>query len=270
MVLVVRCLICQKELPYSQSDSSELIKHVQTEHPLASQKPRKSLEKTHERSLKAKEDLKALKQNSASLNSLIDREIQTDLAWSHFVKMEAGKSTSLPHSPKENSFKLPVMNKPPLKHQRVEKEGKHPAEHDCPIQEIIDDSHIRSATKVQQPNSKREVNRAENQTKDTQKRRHRRFYKTSIERWRPVGDEKIHCPRCQAYKRPVVRTHTERVTESSFASSLIMTCWPLCFSPCLFPEPTHENLHCRVCDYHLGVYDHKRKVVSSNPELSKA
>lgn len=96
-----------------------------------------------------------------------------------------------------------------------------------------------------------------------------KFYKTSIEKWRPVGDAKIHCPRCQSHKRPIVLTHTERVTESSFVSMLIMTCWPLCFAPCLFPEPTHENLHCPVCRFHLGIYDHQQKIVLCNPKLSR-
>jgi LITAF-like zinc ribbon domain len=106
-------------------------------------------------------------------------------------------------------------------------------------------------------------------TKEETPENHRRptCFKTTIEKWRPVGDEKIHCPRCESFKRPIVRTHTERVTQSSLKSTLMMTCWPLCFAPCLFPPPTHEKLCCRVCNFYFGIYDHKNQKVLVNPEL---
>lgn len=99
------------------------------------------------------------------------------------------------------------------------------------------------------------------------KRHSRKFYKTSIERWKPVGDEKINCPRCFAFKRPTVRTQRQHVTDSSVVSSFFMTCWPLCFSPCYLPTPKYENLFCPVCNYHLGIFDHQKKIVISNPNL---
>jgi hypothetical protein len=99
------------------------------------------------------------------------------------------------------------------------------------------------------------------------KRHSKKFYKTSIERWRPVADEKINCPRCFAFKRPTVRTQRQNVTDSSVVSSFLMTCWPLCFSPCYLPTPKYENLFCPVCNYHLGIFDHQRKIVISNPNL---
>lgn len=99
------------------------------------------------------------------------------------------------------------------------------------------------------------------------KRYPKKFYKTSIERWKPVGDEKINCPRCFAFKRPTVRTQRQHVTDSSVVSSFLMTCWPLCFSPCYLPTPKYENLFCPVCNYHLGIFDHQKKIVISNPNL---
>lgn len=94
-----------------------------------------------------------------------------------------------------------------------------------------------------------------------------KYYKTSIERWRPVGDEKIHCPRCHSFKRPTIRTVRHHVTKSSITSTFLMACWPLCLSPCYLPAPSFENLHCPVCNFHLGIFDHQKKTVISNPKI---
>lgn len=99
------------------------------------------------------------------------------------------------------------------------------------------------------------------------KKQSKKFYKTSIEKWRPVGDNKISCPRCQSLRRPTVRTQRQHITNSSLVSTFLMSCWPLCFSPCYLPEPKYENLYCPVCNYHLGVFDHQNKTVRSNPNL---
>lgn len=85
MVLVVKCLICDKELKYSNSDPSELIEHVTVEHPLG-QRSKKSMQKQEESREKASNDLKhSLKRNSVSLRSLIDREVQTEVDWKYFT-----------------------------------------------------------------------------------------------------------------------------------------------------------------------------------------
>lgn len=79
---------------------------------------------------------------------------------------------------------------------------------------------------------------------------------------------KIHCPRCQAYKRPVVKASKEHVTQSSIASAFFMACLPLYCSPCCFlPQPTFEVLRCSICDFEFGIYDHKKKMVFPNPHL---
>jgi BED zinc finger len=90
MVLVVKCLICNKELNYTHSDPSELIQHVKTEHPLVGAKERKSEQSRRESKEKAANDLKhSLKRNSDSLRSLIDKEIQTEIDWKYFQKMSS-------------------------------------------------------------------------------------------------------------------------------------------------------------------------------------
>lgn len=295
MVLVVKCLICHKELPYTQTDPSELINHVRTEHPLASHRSRKSVKEIQSRKARAQNDLQNLKRNSASLKSLIDKEIQTEFVWDHFIKMNkqnelkslSSSSTEAVESSNKH-FNATVLNKPPPKPPRKFSPARP-----------IDDNVIRTHDKTPPPKpprtfthvipeeetnhkiqmnigkharvqykSKQEVEPSSlSHQQERKERKHRKFYKTSIEKWKPIGDEKIHCPRCRSHKRPIVRTQTERVTQSSFASTLVMTCWPLCFSQCLFPEPIQENLHCPVCNYHLGVYDHTKNVALPNPEI---
>lgn len=96
------------------------------------------------------------------------------------------------------------------------------------------------------------------------------YYKTSIEKWRPVGDKKIHCPRCQAFKRPIVKVQKEKTTESSFLSAFMAACFPLYCSPCcVLPAPKFEYLHCPICDFHLGIYDHVKNIITSNPHVEQ-
>ncbi|XP_037050673.1 uncharacterized protein LOC119084701 [Bradysia coprophila] len=86
----------------------------------------------------------------------------------------------------------------------------------------------------------------------------RRFYKTSVETWKP-GRDKILCPKCDAIVRPIIRRSADRVSHSSVGAALIMTCWPFCFFPFLFPAPVQENLHCSICGYYFGSYDYQNQ-----------
>lgn len=288
MVLVVKCLICNKELTYLQSDPSELVAHVRLEHPSVNQRTRKSTTKHNEARAKAAHDIEqSLSRNSESLQSLIDREVQTDIIWSHFEKMNQQVST--PRSSKDSaSGSTNVITKtPPLSPRQT---ASSPARLSDERKKIDDKTPLKKVpvTTTDQQKTRRSSQEKiqmrigndakvlftsknpSNQTladESKPERKRVKFYKTSIERWQPVGDEKIHCPRCQSHKRPIIRTHTERVTESSFLSTLLMTCWPFCLAPCLFPEPTHEKLHCPVCNFHLGIYDHQKKIVMPNPEI---
>lgn len=92
-------------------------------------------------------------------------------------------------------------------------------------------------------------------------------YKTSIEKWRP-GGSKIICPNCGIKKRPIIKSHTSRVANTALGASLLLTCWPFCFSPCMFPPPREECLHCAVCNYYLGMYDHRKEVITPNPDVT--
>lgn len=68
MVLVVKCLICQKELTYSQSNPVELIQHMKFEHPLA-RKSKQTVGKDIESSLGV---------NAEKLKELVDKSVQTE------------------------------------------------------------------------------------------------------------------------------------------------------------------------------------------------
>lgn len=289
MVLVVRCLICGKELPYTQSDPSELINHVKTEHPLADKRSRTTRQESPRKNVE-KDLRQSLDLNSEAFKKLIDKEIQTEVRWKDLFKMSRDNSPkvtpqssdsrrrrsssndsvlvtqrqSLPTKTHSSPAKItdnkgrfseltPLKSKPPNDSARIKNLGKDVKV----LYEKKPGEGQQKRSSGDQPSSNRKI------------RNTARFYKTSIEKWRPVGDEKIHCPRCQSFKRPIVRTHRERTTESSFLSTIFMTCWPCCLSPCIFPEPTHENLHCPVCNYHLGIFDHVLKVVKSNPEIAE-
>lgn len=65
MVLVVKCLICQKELTYSQSNPVELIQHMKFKHPLAS-KPKQTVGKS------------SFGVNTENLKEFIDKSVQTE------------------------------------------------------------------------------------------------------------------------------------------------------------------------------------------------
>jgi hypothetical protein len=95
-----------------------------------------------------------------------------------------------------------------------------------------------------------------------------KYYKTSIEKWRP-GGAKIICANCGAKGRPVVKSRTSRQTSSALGASLILTCWPFCLAPCLFSAPKEECLHCATCNFYLGTYDHQRAVIKPNMDVFK-
>lgn len=297
MVLVVRCLICGRELPYSQSDPSELIQHVKTAHPLADKRSRTTHDSPKK---KVEKDLRqSLDLNSEAFRKLIDKEIQTEVRWNDLFKMSRADSPnvtprssdsrrrsssndsvlvtqrlSLPTKTNSSPAKItdnkarfseltPLKSKPPGESARIKNLGKDV--------KVLYEKKPGEDQKQRLSEDQQQKAGGDQPTSSGRKRSNHsaRFYKTSIEKWQPVGDEKIHCPRCRSFKRPIVRTHRERTTESSFLSTIFMTCWPCCLSPCLFPEPSHENLHCPVCNYPLGVFDHVLKVVKSNPNIEE-
>lgn len=266
MVLIVKCLICNKELTYTQDDPKDLITHMKREHPLVQGRKKHSEDQDFREKVK-KDWRQSLEFNAEILNSLIDKEVQTEVDWNYFVKMSDTQQNkrSSKSSTKTQDTVIEILSPPKSSSApaKLSLDQKYAGER-IPLKN--------SSTSTSKSKNDRFQNEAieMNTVRDGQKLREKRnkFYKTSIEKWRPVGNEKIHCPRCESHKRPIVRTHTERVTQSSIASSLLLTCWPICFAPCFFPEPTRENLHCPVCNYYLGVYDHRAKKVLSNPNLA--
>lgn len=100
----------------------------------------------------------------------------------------------------------------------------------------------------------------------TNKSGRKRLYKTSIEKWRP-GVGLIFCPKCGKKRRPIVKSHTEKISTSTFGAACILTCWPFCFFPCLFPSPAKEYLHCPVCDNFLGLYEKEKNCIRPNRQF---
>ncbi|XP_058122455.1 uncharacterized protein LOC131293347 [Anopheles ziemanni] len=82
-------------------------------------------------------------------------------------------------------------------------------------------------------------------------------YKTTVAEWHPARF-RVHCRNCNGRFFPTVRMATSRVSHSAFAAACVLSCWPLCFLPCLFNRPTKHHLHCANCHAYLGLYDARR------------
>ncbi|KAG5674852.1 hypothetical protein PVAND_004797 [Polypedilum vanderplanki] len=244
MTLVLKCLICHEEIEYSKHNPTELVKHMKTAHPREKNKQvlRESIEKVD----KAIEV--CLGENQKTFYKVIAKEIQTDIAMCDMANISTCKCDDALNTKVETS--------------------------DDEITEIyVNKQKKTSSTILSKPEKRVDLKSTKNKNPEKEKllkhKRPMKFYKTSIEHWRPIGDAKIHCPRCQSHKRPVIRSQKQHVTSSSIASSFLMACWPLCSSPCFLPEPKYENLHCPVCNFHLGIFDHQKKTVSSNPHIGE-
>ncbi|CRL00936.1 CLUMA_CG014701, isoform A [Clunio marinus] len=260
MVLVLRCLICHKELEYTKLDPSELAIHMKNEHSIIRDSDNlqdnlymnRSTEKLYE----------SFNKNFRNMNgqTIIHKNIKTENNRKYFRE-----------SP-ENSLEIENQTSKATRESNQNDELKA-------IKNVDDDklnllSHVQSNMKperkkvTEKPTAKSQYNPISNKKRS---KKHSKLYETSVVKWQSFGDEKFHCPRCLSYKRPVVVTDTEKSTQSSFVATLWMTCWPLCLSTSLLQEPMYENLHCSLCNYQFGIYDHKRKIVtSSNRENTKA
>jgi len=84
MVLVVKCLICQKELTYSQSNPVELIEHMKLDHPFT-RKSKQSVKKAAD-----KEAESSFAANSKVLKSIIDKSVQTENSDNIELEMASG------------------------------------------------------------------------------------------------------------------------------------------------------------------------------------
>ncbi|SPP72872.1 uncharacterized protein LOC117582235 [Drosophila guanche] len=94
----------------------------------------------------------------------------------------------------------------------------------------------------------------------------RQCYRASIERWIPV-DGCLYCPSCGTSRRPVVKSRTEVITSTGCAASCVISCWPLCFLPCLVPPENREYLYCSNCKTFLGIYDREKNCVKPSKEF---
>uniref|UniRef100_A0A6P4E3U5 Uncharacterized protein LOC108037790 n=1 Tax=Drosophila rhopaloa TaxID=1041015 RepID=A0A6P4E3U5_DRORH len=50
-------------------------------------------------------------------------------------------------------------------------------------------------------------------------------------------------------------------------ASCVVTCWPLCFLPCLLPSDNREYLYCPHCRTFLGIYDRDNNCVKPSKEF---
>lgn len=98
MVLVVKCLICHKELEYSQEDPSELKRHLQIEHPSLNKSARE-VDKKQEVTKIRRAD-KAVGVNFVEISNSIRRPLknqscQTEIAMNNFQNKSDGKMNKI-------------------------------------------------------------------------------------------------------------------------------------------------------------------------------
>lgn len=90
MVLVVKCLICQKELTYTKGNPSPLVAHVKFDHPNLNQK--KTLSEVNKKETFDKAVEASLGKNSKNIFTLINKSAQTD---EKYFKMSNGNFLKL-------------------------------------------------------------------------------------------------------------------------------------------------------------------------------
>lgn len=89
------------------------------------------------------------------------------------------------------------------------------------------------------------------------------LYRTSIEKWRPSNGT-IYCPKCGCNKRPLIKTRVGRFTYGKCSTCCLLSCWPFCFVPWLFPMRNQEYLYCVNCKTFLGLYDQNLNCIKPN------
>ncbi|KAH8400927.1 hypothetical protein KR009_001826, partial [Drosophila setifemur] len=103
-------------------------------------------------------------------------------------------------------------------------------------------------------------------SRSQKEQRHRKqCYKASIERWAPT-EGLIFCPSCGCSRRPMVKAASELVNTGCCAACVI-SCWPLCFLPCLLSPENREYLYCSNCRCFLGIYDRDTNCVKPSREF---
>jgi hypothetical protein len=69
--------------------------------------------------------------------------------------------------------------------------------------------------------------------------------------------EKLHCMNCEAFKRPILKSHAKSVAAKS---SLLATIWTTCCDACIAQTP-YQDLFCTDCVAQVGVFNPEKQQV---------
>ncbi|XP_055543755.1 uncharacterized protein LOC129729269 [Wyeomyia smithii] len=253
----VKCVICEAVLDYHREDTSNLIQHLRDYH-------RNNGFKREAKQEPVEEDSAEIKQESAEI----------------LLEMES----------------LPVM-------MELGTADDHPNHHSCTVRDVIEkavgsqevsvvDKAVGSSSSLSSSDEREPLLSSSRENlgkkvitippgngrrkKILYKRVYRprnalrthwkALYRTTLNNWRP-GGLKITCPVCGKNRYPVIQSHHEHNSKSSWLVSILACCWPFCCLPCCFPKPKREFLHCSVCDAYLAMYDYDRDCIQPNFEL---
>lgn len=93
----------------------------------------------------------------------------------------------------------------------------------------------------------------------------RKCYRASIERW-ALAEGRIFCPCCATSRRPLIKAATE-ISNNGCCAAWVVSCWPLCFLPCLMSADNNEYLYCANCRAFLGIYNREKSCVQPSKEF---
>ncbi|KAM7343552.1 uncharacterized protein ACRADG_010546 [Cochliomyia hominivorax] len=249
---LVRCLKCGKILKCSRYDTAALLEHIHTDHPEVDIIDTDTKQKRHSPTESTKFPPKSNRYSSAQKNKSREYSMPND----EIEKYECSDDECNLEESNRSSHRREDVDRT---HYSINTEilDKYPEIRECeycphnPNAQVVytrryklNTPSIVSKTVLQRPFQ-------------------RSLYYTSIEKWSPVNGT-IHCPKCGCNKRPLIKTRAERFTYSECGTCCLLSCWPFCFLPFLWPTRNFEYLYCANCKTFLGLYDHSTNCIKPN------
>ncbi|KAH8233076.1 hypothetical protein KR026_003880 [Drosophila bipectinata] len=235
----LRCLHCMKKIHCSRYDSNGIIRHIEEDHPEIMELGGEKIKNLHK--LAAEHGISEERLSQISKMTGLSESQMADEAEKYMAKKKASssdkakKANSSETGKKANSATYSVTGSgDPKSDDRSQTSFKE-------ISPGVETSDL--------PLDKVRLNR----------------YKTTINRWTPT-DGFIFCPRCGCCRRPLVKSSSEMVS-TGCCVACIVSCWPLCFLPCLLSPDNREYLYCSNCRAFLGLYDRETNCVKPSREF---
>ncbi|XP_033154553.1 uncharacterized protein LOC117137288 [Drosophila mauritiana] len=216
----LRCLHCMKVIRCSRYDTSELVRHIEQDHPEIYAVTTDKIKNLHKLAADhgiSEERLSKISKMTGLSESQMAEKAEKYMAKKKSSGRSGGSVAGDPAAGSEASYKT---EKPSCSCSR-------------PVEKSM--AHRRSC------------------------------YRASIERWTPA-EGRIFCPCCASSRRPLIKAATE-ISNNGCCAAWVVSCWPLCFLPCLISADNNEYLYCSNCRAFLGIYDREKSCVQPSKEF---